>query len=263
MHPIISSAANPHIKQSRKLRESTAYRRKTGLCLAEGARLCRDALLTGVVQEFFATPEFAERQTELWEMLSEKTWASLIDPSLEKEFSETQNPQGVYAVVDTNGLIRELSSLAEGRILVLDRIADPSNMGTILRTAEAFGVSDIILTAGCCDVFSPKVLRGSMGGAFRLKLYPSQSPASDIQALQEKGRVFYAAVPDAEAASVCSLPALQNGGLVIGNEAEGISAELLNVCLPVTIPMAGRAESLNAAIAAGILIWELFGKQSV
>lgn len=263
MHPMISSAANPHIKQARKLRESTAYRRKTGLCLAEGARLCRDALLSGVVRECFATPDFAGRQPQLWEMLSANAWACLIDPILEKEFSETQTPQGVYAVADTGGLIRELSNLTQGRMLVLDRIADPSNMGTILRTAEAFGVNSIILTAGCCDVFSPKVLRGSMGGAFRLKLYPSQSPGSDIQALQQKGLVFYAAVPDAEAPSVCHLPPLQNGGLVIGNEAEGICEELLSICLPVTIPMAGRAESLNAAIAAGILIWELFGKQSV
>ncbi len=260
MPPILSSAANPRIKQYRKLRESASFRRKTGLCIVEGLRLCRDALQSGGVVEIFATPDFAQRQPDFWEEACAHSQAALIDPALEKELSETQSPQGVYGVVQTEGLTRSLSELTGERVLLLDRIADPGNMGTILRTAEAFGVEDILLTPGCCDVFSPKVLRSSMGGAFRLRIYSMEDPLDDIQGLQRRGMIFYSAVPDARALPIQDLPPVEKGGLIIGNEAEGIRRELIELTTPVTIPMKGRAESLNAAIAAGILIWEVFAK---
>ena len=133
---------------------------------------------------------------------------------------------------------------------------DPGNLGTILRTAEAFGINGILLSKGCCDLYNPKVLRASMGGVFRLPL----SVCEDlVQTLGECAHTLpvLASVVDATALSVTAAP--KSGAVaVIGNEGNGMSEAAIAACTHrVTIPMAGRAESLNASMAAGILLWEL------
>jgi TrmH family RNA methyltransferase len=157
-------------------------------------------------------------------------------------------------------LKRPVNQLSGGKILALEHLADPGNLGTILRTAEAFRADGILLSADCADVFSPKVLRAGMGCSFRLPIYESTDFSSDLKALTEKGFAVYGAMLSEGALSITQLKTTDHFILVVGNEANGITLETARVVTPVIIPMKGRAESLNAASAASILLWELFGK---
>ena len=131
-------------------------------------------------------------------------------------------------------------------------------MGTIIRTAEALGLDGILLSDGCCDVYNPKVLRASMGGVFRMPLMRVGDMAQTVTDLQERGLNAFACVVDATATSITEV-GMGNGSVaLIGNEGNGLRAETVAVCKHrVTIPMAGRAESLNASMAAGIVLWEM------
>ena len=131
-------------------------------------------------------------------------------------------------------------------------------MGTIIRTAEALGLDGILLSDGCCDIYNPKVLRASMGGVFRLPLMRVGDMAQTVVTLQEKGMTAFACVVDSTATPITSAAMGEGAVALIGNEGNGLRAETIAACKhSVTIPMAGRAESLNASMAAGIILWEM------
>ena len=139
----------------------------------------------------------------------------------------------------------------------LEDIQDPANLGAVIRTAEALGLEGLLLSTGCCDPYNPKVLRASMGGVFRLPLYPVWEMAAAVERLRLAGRRCFACVPDGEAASICSIEWRSEDVCLIGNEGNGLREATTAACDGrITIPMAGRAESLNAAMAAGIVMWE-------
>ena len=136
-------------------------------------------------------------------------------------------------------------------------------MGTILRTAEALGVGGILLSRGCCDIYSPKVLRGSMGAIFRLPFLVVEDLPAYLSKQKEKGYSIYAAVPDRNAVPITEIPFSKRCAVVVGNEGNGLTQACIQACTQsVTIPMEGRAESLNAAIAASILVWEMVRRQN-
>ena len=140
----------------------------------------------------------------------------------------------------------------------LEDIQDPSNLGTVLRTAEALGIGGVILTRGCCDVYSPKVLRGSMGAVFRLPMALVETMPPAVNALEHKGFVAMAAVPDREAEPITHVRFSSPSIVLVGNEGNGLKPETIRACQRrVTIPMLGRAESLNASVAASLLMWEM------
>ena len=131
-------------------------------------------------------------------------------------------------------------------------------MGTVIRTAEALGIDGLLLSDGCCDIYNPKVLRASMGGVFRLPLMRVGDMAQAVETLQEKGLTAYACVVDATATPITEAGMGKGSVTIIGNEGNGLRAETIAACKhSVTIPMAGRAESLNASMAAGIILWEM------
>lgn len=128
----------------------------------------------------------------------------------------------------------------------------------MLRTCEAFGFDGAILSSGCCDPYSPKVLRGAMGAVFRLPLYRTDDIVSLIRTCKSNGMRPLASVPDSQAVSITSVRFFRGVIMCIGNEGNGLSNELITACgEKITIPMAGHAESLNAATAAAILMWEM------
>ena len=135
---------------------------------------------------------------------------------------------------------------------------DPGNLGTILRTAEALGIGRVVLLGDCCDPLSPKALRASMGAVFRLGLSLEPSRQGLFSRLRGEGFRLLASVPDSAALPVTEVDFSQGPCAVfIGNEGNGLSQETIAQCRRVTIPMAGRAESLNASAAATILLWEM------
>ena len=255
----LTSKDNAQIKQAAKLQKSARCRRQTALFVAEGLRVCADAMKSGAaIETLFLTEAAFEKNTEICTELSAcaaKTF--LVTPELFAHISDTQTPQGVLAVIkalDKSALFDTIKN--GGKFLVLDNVQDPNNLGTILRSAEAFGVTGVILSADCCDVYNPKVVRGSMGAVFRLPVCTAEDLPHWLTAHPQLHT--YAAVVGADAQRVTETIFEEPCAIVIGNEGNGIRQATAAACRHrITIPMNGKAESLNASVAAAILIWEM------
>jgi len=258
---VISSKENHLVKQWRQLSVDGKARKKQGLFACEGARLCADAALSGVsVSAVLYTADAAEIYKDRLQIVRDaaKTVCE-ITPQIATFMADTRSPQGIFCICEMRKNNLSADALRPGgKYLALEDLQDPSNLGAVIRTAEALGIDGILLSAGCCDLYSPKVLRGSMGGVFRQQILFAADMTETARLLQNAGFHTYACVPDANAAPICKV-ALNNGCVCfIGNEGNGLLPETVSACeLAVTIPMAGRAESLNAAMAAGIVAWEM------
>ena len=255
----VSSKDNPQVKRWRQLSADGHFRRKQGRFACEGARLCADALLSGLTVETVLYTAHAAKPyaAQLLPLLAAAKTTAEITPELARYMADTASPQGIFCVFKMPTLTAPVLS-PSGRYLALEDVQDPANLGTVIRTAEALGLDGLLMTGGCCDVYNPKVLRGSMGGVFRLPLLTVADFAAAIPTWQETGFYCFACVPAAGAVSVCDAPLGDGSILFIGNEGNGLKPETVAACrTAVTIPMAGRAESLNAAMAAGIVMWEL------
>ncbi len=251
---MISSTANEKVRFLRSLRDSKA-RRQSGSFLIEGLRLVEEALRAGVRPNIvLVDPEHLERTDrglELLRALPRGDWFPAT-ASVIKSVATTVAPQGIVAAVP---IVRPSEPVDLGLlVVVLDGLADPGNLGTILRAAEASGVTTVALTAGTVDPFAPKVVRAGAGAHFHLNLLPGESWASLRHRLAD--RRILAATAEGGEWHFCvdwTVPA----ALVIGSEAHGVSAEALDAAAArVSIPMVGRAESLNAAVAAGVILFE-------
>ena len=251
---MITSSSNAKIKLVRSLQGRSRQRKSEKAFVAEGVRLLEEAVVERWPMEFVLyDANLSERGLALINTLQEQsqTDISQIPPSLMAEISDTETPQGVLAV-----LKRQRIPLPDPTtfVLIADQIRDPGNMGTLLRTAEAAGADAVILAPGTVDAFSPKVVRAGMGAHFRLPVW--DQTWEELRALAEGLTVFLAE-------SGAGLPAwdadfVQPLALLIGGEAFGASPQARSLAdHTVTIPMPGRADSLNAAIAAGILIAEV------
>ncbi|MCI9414847.1 MAG: RNA methyltransferase [Clostridiales bacterium] len=260
---VLSSRDNPLIRRVRRLLSSAKARREERLYVLEGARLCADAAASGVkVEALLYTSRGAQAYPEAFDGAAAAARERYqLAESLMGYAADTETPQGLLCLCEMPALDnRPLSVTIErsGRYLGLEDIQDPSNLGAIIRTAEAFGVNGLLLSDGCCDPYNPKVLRGSMGGVFRLPLLPAGDMAQTASELRGAGLGLYACVPDRSAPSLRETPLVGGTVCLIGNEGNGLKEETIAACSGrLTIPMAGRAESLNAAMAAGIVMWEL------
>ena len=257
----ISSKDNPSVKRAIRLMTSARERRKSGLIICEGARLCGDAAESGVVmEELFCTAAALEKYSDYLEGLIKKAGAVCeITDEIAKKISATINTQGVFIVAQAPQVESRLEQLhSTGEYVLLEDLQDPSNVGAIFRTAEALGVDGIILTEGCASCFSPKALRAGMGAMFRIPIFRTDDAPSAMRAAVERNMRPMAAVPREGAADVTGIRFFKGAIMCIGNEGNGLSDELIEACPEkVTIPMNGRAESLNAATAAAILMWEM------
>lgn len=251
----ITSRNNPSVKAAAALKE-LRERKSTGLFLLEGARLCKDAALNGVrITQFFITEKAREKYLAEYELLSEKAERSFLVPeSVAEKLSDTKNSQGFFAVCRQPDLSPGIDP--QGMYVFTDNVQNPDNMGAIVRTAEAMGADGIIVNSGC-DIYSPKALRASMGALLRFPVIRTDAPEELLPECKSKNMKIFASVVDADACDVTK--ASKDGGciLIIGNEGNGISEETLSLATHrITIPMKGKAESLNASAAATVLIWE-------
>ena len=255
----LTSRDNPHIKNTVKLKKSAKFRRESGLFIAEGLRVCMDAALSSAaIDTLFVTEQAVQKNADAFEKLSAaavKTF--LVPPELFALISDTQTPQGFLCTIKTLDKSAYFDTINNGgKFLALDNVQDPNNLGAILRSAEAFGVSGVIMSDDCCDVFNPKVVRGSMGAVFRLPVLITDSLGAWFSAHPQINT--YAAVVDDNAQRVTDISFKTPCAVVVGNEGNGIRPETLGACKSkITIPMNGKAESLNASVAAAILIWEM------
>ena len=257
----ITSRQNESIRQHAKLLQSPSKRREERRFLCEGARLCLDAVRSGVsIEVCYVTEKAMEKYPDYCGTVIQCAQRSYqIVDQVAPLLSDTKNPQGIFCVCKMpESTLRDIDMPLRGHYLALEDMQDPANLGTVLRTAEALGVNGILLTKQCCDVFSPKVLRGSMGAVFRLPLFFCESMEQAVDRLNERGFSTLASVVSEDAVPVSLVDFTRPTVMLIGNEGNGLTEETTKVCaLPVTIPMAGRAESLNASAAAAILLWEM------
>lgn len=247
---LITSTKNETVKLLRSLKDRAA-RRETGLHLIEGERLVFDALSSGIEAEYVLAEEGSSAQARL---IAEGRSYIPVTRAVLEAVSDTKTPQGIAAACRTPDLAPpEDGNYPTGLIVCLDRLQDPGNLGTILRTADAMGAGALLLSPGCTDPFSPKALRSAMGSTYHIPVFEGEL-SKELPRLKESGYAL-----------VCGhlkgkeeLPEInKNCVVVIGNEGSGVSDEVAALCELYRLPMYGRAESLNASVAASIMIYEI------
>ena len=243
----LTSSKNPRVQSIRSLSDRRG-RLSQGAFLAEGDKMVREAL-----ESSFPVREILLREDRpLPDWVPPGLPVLLFPEGLFNSLSDTRTPQGISAVVESR------PRPAEGRLLLaLDAVQDPGNVGTIIRTADAAGFQGILLGPGCADVFSPKVLRATMGSVFRMGLSFPDNLGTALSLLKERGYSILSSQLDGE-------PFFSRSGvadslvLIIGNEGNGVSPEVQKTATHrLRLPMRGGAESLNAAVAAAIMMYDI------
>lgn len=258
---IITSSSNNKIKHLAGLLKKGKLRKEEGVFVCEGRKMFLEVLcqFPERIKEAYFTPElFEELQVEYAEMLSHVN-CELVDTKVFNQMAETVTPQGVIAVVEMPEYVLEDLKDEQGvRLLILDDLRDPGNLGTIIRTAEAAGMTGIVLSSESVDVTNPKVVRSTMGAMLRMPIFYTSSivrTLDTIKAETEGFKVFATALDGAT--DYAKTDYGTNYGLVIGNEANGVSRQVIeasDAC--VIIPMKGKVESLNAAVAAALVMFQ-------
>lgn len=256
---MITSAANPQIKEAAALVSKHKARRESGLFAAEGIKLFKEAP-PELVEKIFVSESFENNSRGL---LDGREYISVKDDIFAR-MSDTKTPQGIMTVLRQPG--HELGEmLPEGKapfIIILENVQDPGNIGTIVRTAEGAGVTGIIMTRDCADIFAPKTIRSTMGSVFRVPFIFTDDIAETAGALKKKGITLYAA--HLEGNMDFDEPPYAGGtAICIGNEGKGLSPELTQSCdMLLKIPMEGKLESLNASVAAAVLMYTVYRKRN-
>lgn len=256
---MIESSANGQYKRIQKLMKQSRARRQEGVFVVEGWKMVKEALGRQLVlQLYIAESELGRCKEELEAEGAGRPALEIMSDALFRQLSDTVHPQGILGIVKMPVYDRrEILAGSEARLLCLEDIQDPGNLGTMIRTAEGAGMSGIVLSKGCVDLFNPKVVRATMGSLFRVPFYCCDDLAEEMNHLQSQDFHFYAA----------HLQGKKNFqeetyegrlGILIGNEANGLSAEVTKQAdFLVKIPMEGELESLNAAVSAALLMYEV------
>lgn len=252
----IESLYNPRIKELRRLKEKK-YRSQSGVFLIEGSRFVREALRQNAV--LTAVIAVGEEHLEGLELPPE-TDILMVSKEILAELSGTVTPQGIMAAVKIPAGDETAFQKEQGIWLYLDEIRDPGNLGTIIRSAHAFALDGLILAKGCADPYQDKVLRSTMGSIFCVPLLLDKDPGYLEERIRQGAILYLADLTDASPLPEVR-PARQTI-IVIGSEAQGVSDMVRD--LPhqsIRIPMPGQAESLNAAVAASLVMYEFNGRQ--
>lgn len=245
----ITSRKNELLSHIRKLQSSRAYRYEMGQFSADGFKLLGEAIKCSLNIEAVIFCEGAE----LPENIGETTRLCKISRPLMESVSELEAPQGV---IFTCSMPERTETPNLNGAIILDGIQDPGNMGTLLRTADAMGVKAVIIVNNCADIYNPKVVRAAMGAVFRLPVYSFDTDEL-LGELKEQGiKLVASALTDSARDIRASI--LTGCAVIIGSEGSGVSARLLDAAdEAVIIPMSQMSESLNAAVAGSIIMWEM------
>ena len=240
------------------------YREEHGLFLVEGPHLVRVLLRSEWPPGDIIISESESNSKNLRDILEKaearKAAIQMVEERIFKKLSSTQTPQGILAVVPIAKIGLD-QVLVKDRIMVADGIGDPGNMGTIIRTAAAFGFEGLITTLGSVDIYSPKVVRATQGAIFRTVFIEHMIPTECVRNLQGNHKIYSLMPHDGK--SIDSVNISPKLALVIGAEISGVDPIFIKATDHlVRIPMSGRVESLNAAVAAGIAMFELSHRNS-
>lgn len=247
---MISSLANPLIKDVAALQKKASLRRQEGLFVVEGRRFAEEAPKDRL-ETVFVTEEFAESPEGRAFCAERKT--ETVTQAVMKKMSDTQTPQGVLALVRMKE--SRFEELLGGPVLALEQVQDPGNLGTLFRSAEAAGAGGLIMDRGTADPYSPKVLRATMGAIFRLPFLVTEDLPSALSELRLRGYRILAA--HLKGKDLYESPLPEKMIFLLGNEGNGLSCALTKKAdALVRIPMEGKTESLNVAVAGSLLLYE-------
>lgn len=247
-YKFIESSQNPGIKEIKKLKDKK-FRKSLGCFLIEGERFVKEAIREKAnIRTIIVSQDFKDRAEDILKNFNGEV--IVTKESVLKEITDTVTPQGICAVAE---IPKSPEFPEHGRYLYLDRIQDPGNLGTIIRSAHAFDFSGLIIGRGTCDVYSDKVLRSTMGSVFKVPLIYSDTDG--LKKMKDSGFTLYMADLKAEK-SLDETEFTEPYIIVIGNEANGISSEILSIeHHGFRLDMPGNAESLNAAVASSIIMY--------
>ncbi len=259
----ISSRTNPRIIAYAKLSDKK-YRDELGLFLAEGVKLTAEALSHSEVDCILISESAVSRNDRIFEIADASSLAGvrvlLLSDSAFEKVSTEKSPQGVIAVVKclaAKHISHGFAQWQDGkRLMMLDGIRDPGNLGTILRSAEALGVDGVILH-DCADIYNNKTVRAAMGTLFRITTYSADNGVECVKMMRSLGRRVLGAALGDHVLTLGEFDVDPTDCPIIGNEGHGISPDVLAECTALLkIPMSGETESLNAAQAAACILWE-------
>lgn len=259
----ITSRTNPLIVRMAKLGDKK-HRDAERLFPIEGVKLFEEMLKCGIFPTYvFTTKQYAH----LLSALPGEVQAYTVSESVYEKISFEKSPQGIFCAIKYLDNFHKSDTIYSGifpsSVFCLSSVRDPGNIGTVIRTARAFGIDTVILSCDCADIYSPKVMRASMGALFAVKTLRTDSMEKTLADLKKQGYRTYAAALDANAVCLNELSVSPATCFVVGNEGHGLSQSVIDACdQTVYIPMTGNCESLNASVAASLLMWEVFKARS-
>lgn len=261
---MINSVSNRQVKEILKLQKQAKYRQSTGLFVAEGLKMLTEAAENGCLIKLYISESVAAKDNKSLEKLCKIYPFEIITDNIFKQLSDTVTTQGILGIIKQPSYnLTDILNCKKHMWLLLDNIQDPGNLGTIMRTAEGAGMSAVIMEKGTAGLFNPKTVRSTMGAIFRMPFIYTDDITETIKIIKDKGFNIYGA---ALGGSMVYYQAdyTKGAGIVIGNEANGISDRVLKyVTQKIHIPMEGKLESLNAAIAAAVIMYEAARQRGV
>lgn len=254
---MISSINNSQIKNLIQLQKKAKARKEQGLFIAEGIKMFEEAKDNGLVKAYVSESFFNSPKVREKDYFADVEY-EIVEDMIFRSISDTVTPQGIIAVVSLPRYdLEKIISNIDANLLILEDIRDPGNLGTIVRTAEGAGITGIIISRESVDIYNPKVIRSTMGSIYRMPFVYVEDILDTVEKIKKKGIIVYAAhlngKNDYDKENYkCRC------GMMIGNEANGLSDRIVSKadCL-VKIPMAGKVESLNAGVAAAIMMYEM------
>lgn len=255
---MISSMSNQQMKNLIQLQKKAKTRNEQNCYIVEGIKMYEEIPKEQFVKAY-VSESFYKETTKNNRQYFERKEVEIVADNVFKEISDTMTPQGVMAVVKQNHFqSNEIMAEHSANLIILEDVRDPGNLGTIIRTAEGAGITGIVLSRSCVDIYNPKVIRSTMGSIYRMPFVYVEDLAEAIKEMKENHITLYAAhllgvnnYDKEDYISKC--------GILIGNEAQGLSDEISALAdYFIKIPMCGKVESLNAAISAAILMYEIY-----
>lgn len=259
---MITSNSNPRVKQVAQWQTKSKERRSAGIFLVEGFKMYEEApkerirevyVSKEVLEKIWSEPEMACVKEKL-----EETGYETVAPEVFRKMSDTQTPQGILCVMERREYeLEQMLAAPCPLIMVLENLQDPGNLGTIVRTGEGAGVTGIIMGTGTVDIYNPKTIRATMGSIYRVPFAYTQDLEGLVERMRDSGIRTYAARLDGRKIYDC-FSFRQGTAFLIGSESNGLTKKLAAAADDyLKIPMSGQVESLNAAVAASLLMYEV------
>ena len=253
---VITSKDNEFVKHVKKLKEKK-YRDETEEYIIEGIKLIEEAFNENAKIKKIIICDDSNLEGDIYESIKYEIASKeciYVSAKVFEYISDVKTPQGIMAIIEKNSKESEIK-FDDDLILVLDNIQDPGNMGTILRTADSLNLKQVIISKGSCDIYSPKVVRSTMGAIFRIRIIESEDLVKTLKELKKHKIKVVSTALDTDK-SMYDID-YKKTAIVIGNEANGVSKEIQELSdTRIRIPMIGKTESLNASVATAVVLYE-------